>query len=491
MRDLLTNPIWRAEEMGVPIPESPHAVSVSLPRWEDVIGYEEKRPETVARMRSGYPRFVVHPYVADIAADLAPGEVCLPFPSVRTAERAAEYVSRRSGEPAWLVRLGDLTGVVTSPAGNEALRAFWQHTGLILSSRQAEAHLEARRVDVVAGAEAKAQLREQLAGHYGCEAGDVYLLPSGMAAIYTALRAAGVAKPGCATAQLGFPYVDSLKVQQQFGSGVVFVPYRTATGAEAITDLLRRQPLAACFCEVPSNPLLECPPLAALSPWLRERGIPLIVDDVVSTPYNVDLTRVADVVVTSLTKYFAGTGDVMGGAVMLNPRSPHYAVLQRAMQSEYEDVLWGEDAEVLELQARGFPERMRRHNAGGLLIAERLRAHPAVEQVWYPKWQCGEDYELVRRPGGGWSNLLSFLPRDPARNAPRVYDALEICKGPTLGTIFTLACPFTLLAHYGELDWAESCGVSRHLIRVSVGVEDPEELWQRFERALAVVSGDR
>ena len=52
------------------------------------------------------------------------------------------------------------------------------------------------------------------------------------------------------------------------------------------------------------------------------------------------------------------------------------------------------------------------------------------------------------------------------------------------GTVFTLACPFTLLAHYTELEWAESCGVSRNLIRLSVGLEDPEDLWQRLDRAL-------
>jgi cystathionine gamma-synthase len=58
---------------------------------------------------------------------------------------------------------------------------------------------------------------------------------------------------------------------------------------------------------------------------------------------------------------------------------------------------------------------------------------------------------------------------------------MAFCKGPSLGTVFTLADPFTLLAHFGELDWAESCGVSRHLIRLSTGLEDPEDLWQRLD----------
>ncbi len=493
MRDLLINPIWRGEDLGLPLPESPHAVSVALPRWADVIGYEEKRPETVARMRSGYPRFLVHPRVMDLARALAADATepcaCLPFPSRRVATRAAAYVTRRAGVPARVVVRDTLAGVVTTPAGETALRAFWQHTGQIVSSRQAEAWLEGRSADLARGHALRSALRTQLAGYYDCAPEDVFLTPTGMAAIDAAHAAVTGLRPGLPTAQLGFPYVDTLKLQEQFGSGAVFVPYHEGTAAARLIERLQRQPLAACFCEIPGNPLLECPDIAGLLPWLRAQGIPLVVDDVVSTPLNIDLSPVADVVVTSLTKYFAGTGDVMGGAIILNPRSVHHYALRETLRAAHEALLWEDDAEVLDRQARGFPERMRRHNAGGLYLAERLRAHPAVAQVWYPKWQSGEHYETVRRPDGGWSNLISFLTVDPARTAPRVYDALEICKGPTLGTVFTLACPFALLAHYGELDWAESCGVSRHLIRVSVGIEDPETLWPRFARALdAVVS---
>jgi cystathionine gamma-synthase len=71
------------------------------------------------------------------------------------------------------------------------------------------------------------------------------------------------------------------------------------------------------------------------------------------------------------------------------------------------------------------------------------------------------------------------------------YDALEVSKGPSLGTNFTISCPYTLLAHYTELDWAESNGVDRRLIRVSVGLEDFEDLKDRFERALKVTQVSR
>src|SRR5258708_10229814 len=80
--------------------------------------------------------------------------------------------------------------------------------------------------------------------------------------------------------------------------------------------------------------------------------------------------------------------------------------------------------------------------------------------------------------------MFTCLPKNAGLNSPGMYDRLPFCKGPSLGTIFTLACPFTLLAHYAELDWAEACGVSRYLIRISVGLEDPEELWQRLAQNL-------
>ena len=175
---------------------------------------------------------------------------------------------------------------------------------------------------------------------------------------------------------------------------------------------------------------------------------------------------------------------MMGGAVICNPRSPLYGELKLRVAAGHEELLWGGDAAVIDAHAHGFPERMARHNAAGLLLAERLRAHPAVERVWYPKWEFSEVYEAVRKPGGGWGSLITFLPKNAETTAPRIYDALAFCKGPSLGTVFTLACPFTLLAHYTELEWAEACGVPRNLIRISAGLEDPEELWRRLEAAL-------
>jgi len=479
---LLEKPVWEPSDLGKPIPDSTHAVSVALPRWQDVVGYEEKKPEVIERLATGYPRFVVHPLVQELGMRLGSGQPCLPFPSQNAAEQAAAFV-RRAGDPAAKVVTRDgVFGVSTSPDGLATLRAFWQHTGLIVSSRQAEAILD-RRQPVHGSKDAYSSLRQQLADLYGCSTGDIFLAPTGMASMFAALKAVSKRTPGAPTAQMGFPYVDTLKLQEKLGNGGILLHHLSAIGPE-LQALLGRQTIAGCFCEIPGNPLLGCTDLHLVSPLLRQRHVPLIVDDVVATPVNVDLTPSADLIATSLTKFIVGTGDAMGGALICNPRSPLYHELKPLIQAQHEELLWPEDAAVLTKHARSFPDRMRRHNETGLLIAERLRRHPAVERVWYPKWEFAEAYEAVRRPGGGWGALVTFLPKNAQVNSPAIYDRLPFCKGPSLGTVFTLACPFTLLAHYTELEWAESCGVSRYLIRVSVGLEDPEELWQRLERAL-------
>ncbi len=482
LRNLELEPVWRPSEQGRPIPDSPHAVSFALPRWEDVVGYEQKRPETVARLSSGYPRFVIHPRVQELAQRLGDGQPCLPFPSRNAAALGARFVHTHSGQPAEIIERAGLHGVKTTTEGNGALRAFWQHAGLILSSRQAEALLAGTDPDPE-GPAIRQSLRKQLASIYACGEEDIFLAPTGMAAQYAALRVIQARTPGLPTGQLGFPYVDTLKLQQKAGPAGILLHDLNSIDAR-VEALLRQKPLGACFCEIPGNPLLGSADLRRVTPVLRAHRVPLVADDVVATPFNVDLGPHADLIATSLTKFIAGTGDVMGGALVCNPRSPFYAEFKALARSQHEELLCAQDAAVLDREARTFPERMARHNRNGLLLAERLKAHPAVERVWYPKWEFGEVYEAVRRPNGGWSSLITFLPRHAESKAPLIYDRLEFCKGPSLGTSFTLACPFTLLAHYTELAWAESCGVSRYLIRLSIGLEDPELLWRRLDQAL-------
>jgi cystathionine gamma-synthase len=87
----------------------------------------------------------------------------------------------------------------------------------------------------------------------------------------------------------------------------------------------------------------------------------------------------------------------------------------------------------------------------------------------------------------GFGGLVSIELHGGESAAAAFYDALEISKGPSLGTNFSLVSPYTLLAHYNELDWAAERGAPRNLIRIWVGLEDPEDLEDRFTRAFAAI----
>jgi cystathionine gamma-synthase len=139
------------------------------------------------------------------------------------------------------------------------------------------------------------------------------------------------------------------------------------------------------------------------------------------------------------------------------------------------------DAIALEQASRDVNERVPQLDRHCLQLAQHLDHHSAVRQVLHPK-NC-VNFRGLMRPNAGYGCLLSFVLNDATRTQ-RVFDALRVSKGPSLGTHFTLACPYTQLAHYDELDWAADCGVPAHLLRVSVGLEDPNELWQRFAMAL-------
>ncbi|MEM7013859.1 MAG: PLP-dependent transferase, partial [Verrucomicrobiota bacterium] len=241
---------------------------------------------------------------------------------------------------------------------------------------------------------------------------------------------------------------------------------------------------AGVFCEIPSNPQLRTADLAGLRSLLDPQGIPLIVDDTIATIFNVDCFEHADVVTTSLTKFISGTGDVLGGSLILNRKSPIYAELSKLMREDHVDDLYPSDALILFRNATNFAERMPIINETTVALTDFLSTHPAIAEVWYPKMVTPEFYDAIRRDGGGYGGIFSILLQDPTKTAQAFFDRLRVSKGPSLGTNFTLACPYMFLAHYPELDWCDDLGINRWLVRVSVGLEDPDDLIQRFDSAL-------
>jgi cystathionine gamma-synthase len=492
MHDLLTQPLWRAEDLGKPIPDSDHAVSVAMPLWAHAVGYEEGDPQVIDKLACGYPRFVYHPRIVELMAVCADrfagaGEVCLPLPCRSAAEAACDYIERKGAGPARVEPFGvhDIH-VVVAPGGAAAqIKAYWQHVGRTVSSRLAQSAINDGPGDDGSGAASKIELCDRLAAIYDVDPEDVYLFPTGMAAVTLAHELGAALAPGRPSVQFGFPYVDVLKVQEEFGVGAQFYPHENAASLAELRAYLDGHAIASIVTETPGNPLLETPDIPELAALAHQAGALLIVDDTVATGLNIDLKPHADLIATSLNKNFAGHGDVMGGAMIISPNGAQAAALRDQAARAFEDLLWWEDAVILDRRSADFGERMAAINSNTLQIARFLADHPAVDRVYYPGLGPDPNYEAIRRPDGGYGGLLSFLPVDYAARSANVYDRMRVNKGPSLGTDYTLVCPYTILAHYHELEWAESCGVSRWLIRVSIGLENSADLMARFDEALS------
>ncbi|MDC0087958.1 PLP-dependent transferase [Akkermansiaceae bacterium] len=489
MRDLKTDPASVEADLGKPLPDTQHACSVCLPTWDSVIGYEEKREKVIRRLNAGYPRFFLHPLTQRLfneaekaLADV--GSKVVLFTSSDIAQRAQRFVEKRSGSASRIASYEGLQALIVSEVDYPVAMEFWRYTGEIVSSRQAKCVLEHHDVS-----EFKPKsLRSRIAQFGGYAAEDIFIYENGMAAIFASYRAISKLKPGKKTLQLEFPYVDALKIQNSFGNGVVYLNEAVGESLEEALRRISKGEFSAVYCEAPSNPLLRTIDLKAVSKACREGGVPLVVDDTICSVANIKVDEYADIITTSLTKWISGKGDVMAGQVTVCKSSPLYSDFKEIFNEDCPEGsrMFASDARVLARNISGFKQRINQSNINGERLAEILKDHPAVEKVWYPKFTTPEFYNELKREEGGYGGLISFVLKSRKKSA-KFFDALQISKGPSLGMEFSLACPYTMLAHYDELEWAEGCGVDRDLIRISCGTEPEDELVTRLEEALSLI----
>lgn len=487
-RDLAAEPAWQEKDLGLPLPDSPDACSVCLPTWESVVGYEEGREKVLKRLRAGYPRFFRHPAVerlfenarAEIAGE---NEEVFVFPSRATVQRAHRWIERRAETAVRITSFNGLQALVVPAKAKVEADAYWRFSGEVVSSRQARDFLDGKaregsKSHLVARAMAKLT---------GAAADHTFVFSSGMSAVTSVLRALPGVSQGRKTLQLEFPYVDCLKVQELFGQGVVYLNEAVGESFDEALQRIRHGEFAGVFTELPANPLLRTVDLGRVAQACADGATPLVVDDSAAGPLNVDALSFADVLTSSLTKWVSGEGDVMAGMVALRGDSPFAPVMEASLRTDAAEgaPLYIGDAEVLLSNLKGYASRMEVVNANGLELAGWLSSHPAVERVWHPSLTTRDHYDAARRKTGGYGGLLSFVLANSKKTA-KVYDALRLSKGPSFGTTFTLVCPYVMLAHYPELEWAEACGVPANLLRVSCGVEPIATIKAAFEEALAL-----
>lgn len=249
-------------------------------------------------------------------------------------------------------------------------------------------------------------------------------------------------------------------------------------------DLKSGLQIDALYTEFPGNPLLSSPDLRRLDALAKQYGFILIVDDTVATSVNVSILPLCDIICTSLTKMFSGSCNVMGGSIILNPKSARYQQLCQAIGRHYDNAYFPLDVLVMERNSADFEGRVLAASRNADHLVELLRVHSTVDEVFYPKGSSSQSfYEEFKQPERGHGFLLSIRFVKPAA-AMAFHDSLDVAKGPSLGTNFTLCCAYTLLAHYSELEWAAKFGVVEHLVRISVGIESQGYLERLFRKAL-------
>ena len=172
-RNLQTDPCWSAKDLGEPLPSRPHAVSVALPRWTDVIAYEEKIPACINSLKAIYPRFGFHPFVAEVAKkslafDRKSNQSSWPYPNITSALSAQKHCHRNNSECSSQIK--DFLGIsclIVDQSSTPSAKAFWQHTGLRLSSREAAIALgKEKKPSTSVGHYARDELLNRLANIY-------------------------------------------------------------------------------------------------------------------------------------------------------------------------------------------------------------------------------------------------------------------------------------------------------------------------------------
>ncbi len=268
-----------------------------------------------------------------------------------------------------------------------------------------------------------------------------------------------------------------------FGVKTTFVPTDRITKS----DHLFKPRTRLVYFESPTNPTLKVVDIRAVVRLARKHGATTIIDSTFASPFNQQPAKLGvDVVVHSATKYLSGHLDLIAGALATSKRLA-------AKIWETRKILGGSlDPHAAWLLLRGLKTlalRVQRHNQSAQRIAEFLEAQPKVRAVYYPGLKSNPMHHVARKQMRGFGGMLSFEPKGGAGKASKLVDRLRVATlAPSLGGPETLVCqPWTLTHWYMPPKARRRAGISNSLIRVSVGIEDVEDLIADFRQALRAI----
>ena len=280
----------------------------------------------------------------------------------------------------------------------------------------------------------------------------------------------------------GGTYRLATKIYSRYGVEFTFVD---TANADAVRKAIRDN-TKLIFTETPANPTLKLSPIAAISKLARERGVVHAVDNTFLTPYyQRPLDLGAHVSVHSTTKYFDGHNATTGGAVICDN-----AELDQKMRFHQNatGVIMSPFVAWLTLQGtKTLSLRMERQSANALIIAEFLEKHPKVDRVSYPGLKSFAQHALAKEQATGFGAMLWFEVKGGVKAGKKLMDSVKLCTlAENLGSVETLIThPVTMTHAIMAPEERQRVGITDGLVRLSVGLEDVEDLIADLREALA------
>jgi methionine-gamma-lyase len=259
------------------------------------------------------------------------------------------------------------------------------------------------------------------------------------------------------------------------------------TNAGRLADSIRPN-TKVIFFESPTNPLLKLMDISEVAKIGKERGIVTFMDNTFATPFNQKPIEMGvDLVMHSATKYLGGHSDLIGGVVAGGEE-----VMKKVMSFRY--VFGGiPDPQSAWLLMRGVKTlkiRMEAHNQNGTRVAQFLEYHPHVDRVYYPGLKSHPQHGLAKRQMKGFGGMVSFEVAGGNDSLGKFLGRLHTCQlAVSLGGIESLICPPSLTTHR-RLSQSEriKAGIKDNLLRLSVGIEDAQDLIHDLDQALSAIS---
>jgi cystathionine gamma-lyase len=240
------------------------------------------------------------------------------------------------------------------------------------------------------------------------------------------------------------------------------------------------------WLETPTNPLLRLIDIQAVAKIAHRHNILVVVDNTFASPYfQQPLKLGADIVVHSTTKYINGHSDVIGGALILNNEEVYEAI--KFYENAAGNVPSPFDTWLTLRGIKTLALRMRQHEENATMVARFLAEHPRVEKVYYPGLPSHPDYELAKRQMSGFGGMVSFQFKGVYADVDKLVRRFKVFSlAESLGGVESLVCHPVSMTH-GSIpkEFRESRGLTDTLLRLSVGIEDAEDLLADLQQALA------